>query len=120
MSFMEMSNVFWAHQPSNLISSATVIPNREMCDEELLNTITRLVIVIALVLVLFRVNRWWLFLILGLLLVVILWYTMGKRDDPPDRVEHFRCPRTQNVATNPKIAAAQGERIARLKARYRS
>lgn len=71
---------FWLEDITVLTNRWDILPNCEMTDNERLNATTRLILIIALILLIFRIAKWWLFLILGIVAVVILWYKVQKRN----------------------------------------
>ena len=66
---------FWLEDPKALWLHWGILPNCQMTDAQRLNALTRLIILISLIMLLFGLCRWYLFLLLGLGLVIILWYT---------------------------------------------
>ena len=65
---------FWLEDIKTLFSSNTLIPNPEMSLEEQLNSITRLILCIWVVLYLLKYKNNDLFLLLSLLFIIILYY----------------------------------------------
>ena len=95
---------FWFEDPKVLFSSVTFLPDQDMDPVELLNVMTRLIIVLALLLFLISFKEWWVFLIAGILLIGAIWYfnIHCPKEVKPTRVEHFQCPRkTQQVQKTP-------------------
>jgi hypothetical protein len=96
---MGCSTKFWFNDPSALFKEATIIPSRDMTDNELLNALTRAIIVISLLLLLLSVGQAIIFLVFGLVVVVLLGLSINRSKEskcpshPPGkhRVEHFRC-----------------------------
>lgn len=76
---------FWIEDYRVLFQSPTIIPTSQMSEIQRLNTLTRLIILIAIILAILRIGNWLLFLILGLVLVIILYYAQKPR-------ENYRCP----------------------------
>lgn len=81
---------FWLEEPISLFYSANLIPQCTMTVAERLNALTRLILVITLILYLFCLGQWWLFLILGILLVIVLYY-LSKGDSTGTTIEHYIC-----------------------------
>lgn len=81
------TNNFWLEDWRSLFNTYTLLPTYEMSEAERLNAITRLIIVIAIILAIMRVGSWILFLILGIILIIILWYIQKPK------IEHLKCER---------------------------
>ena len=70
---------FWLERPSCLFSDFRFIPNRDMTLEEKLNCITRLVILVFIVLLLYgRSREATYFLLIALVVIIALYYIMDK------------------------------------------
>lgn len=80
----------WLENPSVLISSFVLVPRRTMTDAEVLNTMTRVILVVSLFMFILGLN-WLLFLIMGLVAVVVVWWFM-KSDYEND--DHHSWPNT--------------------------
>lgn len=93
-----MGTRFWLEDPRELISSSQLIPNGGMTEIERLNSLSRLVIVTALVLLFFSSAIWLYVLIIGLLLIAIQWYTTIKKIDLS--VAHYQC---EVKSSNPNL-----------------
>lgn len=78
---------FWLEDWSALFQNFDILPECGMQNAERLNTMTRLIFVIAIILAIVGVGSWLLFLILGLILVVILWYNSERKS----KIENYRC-----------------------------
>ena len=78
---------FWLQDWSVLFRNYTILPECGMQNAERLNAMTRLIFVIAIILAIIGVGSWLLFLILGLVLVVILWYSCERKS----KIENYRC-----------------------------
>jgi len=72
---------FWLTQPSEL-PGLSLLPNNEMTDEQRLNALTRLILVITIILfiVFYDQGYWWKFLLCSLLIIIILYMSLGNRD----------------------------------------
>ena len=71
---------FWIEDPKVLFNTFELIPNGKMTDAERLNAMTRVIIIIAAIMFLFKFPVWWLFLSLGLMVVIIFWYIIKGRE----------------------------------------
>lgn len=91
------SERFWLEEPVSLFRSTTLIPQCGMTTAARLNALTRLVLLIALILYLFCIGQWWLFLLLGLLLVIVLYYLDQQSQNRYNGVvvENYVCPTRQ-------------------------
>jgi len=78
---------FWLQDWRALFQNYTILPECGMQNSERLNTMTRLIFVIAIILAIIGIGSWLLFLILGLILVVILWYSCERKS----KIENYRC-----------------------------
>lgn len=95
------SSQFWLNNPSSLFSSFNLFPDISMSIPEILNCVTRLILLISLLLFLFKVPYWYLFPIIGLLLIIVLYYRYSSRH--PSLIENFRCiPPTIQQSDKPK------------------
>lgn len=65
---------FWFEDPKSLFQTFDTIPCDNMSNAERLNAMTRMIIIITAIMFAIRFPLWWLFLGLGLLVVIILWY----------------------------------------------
>lgn len=73
-------NAFWFEDPSALFQTFDIIPNADMTDAERLNAMTRVIIVISAIMFVVKFPAWWLFLVLGIIVVIILWFIIKGRD----------------------------------------
>lgn len=80
---------FWLEEPASLFKRLSLLPHCGMTDCERLNAMTRLIIVIAVILFIIPLASWWLFLILGIILIVGLYYM--SRTPKPNIIENYRC-----------------------------
>lgn len=70
---------FWIHDPNVLFSTFEVIPTDRMNNAERLNAMTRIIVIISAIMFLIKFALWWLFLLLGIMIVIIFWYLIqGK------------------------------------------
>ena len=88
---------FWLEEPICLFRNATLIPVCGMTAAARLNALTRLIIVITLILWLACIGQWWLFLLLGLLLVLILYYLDHQAVSNNVLVENYVCRRRKPI-----------------------
>ena len=93
---------FWLEEPLSLLRSATIIPYCGMTISARLNALTRLVLLISLILWLFCFRQWWLFLFLGLLMIIILYYLDQQTRDNVSFVENYVC-RSHSTKKNKQI-----------------
>lgn len=70
---------FWTSNPVKLFEDINVIPNENQPYDQRMNTLTRLILLIAIVLYLFKVNGSLQFLIIGIVIIIILYYS--QRND---------------------------------------
>jgi len=71
---VEFMDNFWLLQPRSLWNDWRILPHQGMEEVELYNVMTRLVLVLALLLFVLGFVHWWLFLFLGLVLVIAIWW----------------------------------------------
>jgi hypothetical protein len=90
----------WLEDPSSIFSSSNVMPNHSMNDAQRINAITRLIVLIAAFLFFIPIASWWKFLILGILLVLVIYWT-GKRSK--GLVENYRCEKKDRKENIVKI-----------------
>lgn len=88
---------FWLEDPSVLIRHWELWPTSTMCEAQRLNVFTLLVIIIAVILKFMGSKDWWLFLVGGLVVIVVIWFSIANRYIEPPLVENYRCP-SRNVA----------------------
>ena len=74
---------FWLEDPTWLIRSLQIFPREEMYEAQRLNALTRLVIIIAIILIFIPLASWIIFLISGLVLIVLL-YWLSRRGHNTD------------------------------------
>jgi hypothetical protein len=81
---------FWIKQPSELLS-LNLLPSSDMTDEQRLNSLTRLILVITAILfvVYYGTQYWWKFLLCGLGIVFLLYFSLGSRDK--GYLQYFTC-----------------------------
>lgn len=106
-----MDNVqSWIERPLTLVQSYELIPQVSMSKAELLNTMTRLILIVTLVLFLIGISGWWLFLILSLALIFIIWYTTIRTIDTKGmRVEWYRVPKPRKRRQRRKMTTKEPE-----------
>lgn len=98
-----LSNGFWLEHPSSLFQSFELFPQPEMNDAERLNAMTRMIILIAAIMFVAKFPGWLTFLVIGMIIVIILWYIVKGRPYQHQR-EYIRPPRRsiiQPLAQNP-------------------
>lgn len=82
---------FWLEDPSIIFQSGVIIPRCNMSIIERLNALTRLILLITLFLLLFCFREWWLFLLLGLILVLVLYYLECYQWNQTPLIENYVC-----------------------------
>lgn len=100
-----MDNVqSWIERPLSLVQSWELVPQVSMTKAELLNAMTRLILIITIILFLIGVSGWWLFLILSLGLIFIVWYTTIRTINTEGmRVEWYRVPKPRKRRSRRKM-----------------
>lgn len=76
---MKCENKFWLENPPDLVCSFTLLPMKGMDLGEQMNSATRLVISIFLVLLLVDIKKALIFLLVGIVLIIILYYIQKGR-----------------------------------------
>lgn len=71
---------FWFEDPSAIFQTFDIIPNSNMTDAERLNAMTRVIIIISAIMFVIKFPAWWIFLVLGIIVVIILWFIMKSRE----------------------------------------
>jgi hypothetical protein len=109
---------FWIEDYRVLFQNPTLLPTTQMTEIQRLNTLTRLILLIVIILAICRLGNWLLFLVLGLGLVILL-YFIQKRSVPstsppvnPSSQEHYRCP--HHGLTQATLSARSTARESRL------
>lgn len=72
-SHVDHCELFWVDQPNVLFKTLHIFPTEDMTDAQRLNTITRVVIIISLIMYLIKFPLWWLFLFLSLFTIITIW-----------------------------------------------
>lgn len=81
-------NTLWLENAGNLFCNFNIIPLEGMNLAEQMNSITRLIIVIFIILILFGFQHSLLFLLLSMLFIIILYY-IQKNNMNTNKTEHF-------------------------------
>lgn len=105
MRYNKCHNKIWVENISELFCNTNLIPLEGMSLEGQLNSITRLVFVVYLIILLLRVKNSTMFLLLSLLLIIILYYIQRKQ------MEHFKTENYEPLYvknTPPVITQPQG------------
>jgi len=100
----------WFINPSKILESWDSFGETSYDDEYRMNTVTRLVIVAFVLLIVVGVRNWIMVLIVGLFLILILWYTLipstqgSVRCKKPPKIQYLRCrtPKSLNKNVKPK------------------
>ena len=74
-----MNNKLWIHDLKELFISSEIIPNKKHCIEKQLNSVTRMLFLIFIILIIFDIKISILFLFFSLLFIIIIYYI--KRDN---------------------------------------
>jgi fatty acid desaturase len=83
-----MACKFWLEDFSCLFKQVSFIPDASQNEGERLNSMTWVVIIVALILLGFGIKSWWVFLILGLLLTIVLYFGYKPR---LKQASHYTC-----------------------------
>jgi len=89
---------FWFEDPSVLFQTFEIMPNQEMTDAERLNAMTRVIIIITAIMFIVKFPLWWMFLVIGIISVIVLWYIIKGRSEEYEnyhmrQTEYLRPPR---------------------------
>jgi len=84
----QLPEPFWLQKPPVIFRSTGIIPQANWSTNAKLNALTRFVIVIVLLLFFLSFAGWIWFLLLGLGLVVLLFFLYGERS-----IQTFTCPK---------------------------
>lgn len=79
---------FWLEEPRDLLARFDIFPKSTDTWEQVLNSITRLVIVIAIILAICKWKHWLTFLVVGIILVIFV-YLLKRQDSMSNTFEHF-------------------------------
>lgn len=105
----DKSDKFWAEDPMKLVSNYTFLPSVGMTYPTLLNAMTRLIIIVSLLLFMLSIGEWWIFLVLGIVIVCLMWYygnVMEPKLEPeavPFRTENYKCQVKEKILKKPKV-----------------
>lgn len=83
---MMQSEKFWTEDPCALFTEMTLLPSVKMSREEKLNSLTRLIILITIVMYAMGYKNWLIFVLVAVLAVILLNYC-GKNKDKPSSDE---------------------------------
>lgn len=89
--FKCQKNKLWLEYPPNLVCTYNIIPLDDMTLAQQMNSLSRLVLVITLILFLLNFKYSFLFFLLALLFIIILYY-IQKRNMDTFKTEHFKPP----------------------------
>lgn len=102
---------FWFENPSTLFQNLDVIPQSDMNDAQRLNAMTRVIIIITAIMFAVQFPLWWLFLTLGLIIVIAMWYLIKGREyvyaESSRRQREYLRPRPIVRPINPIIRPVQ-------------
>jgi len=82
----------WIEDPSVLFQTFDIIPNQDMTEAERLNAMTRVVIIITAIMFIIKFPLWWIFLIIGIITIIVLWYIVRDYDSYHHQTEFLRRP----------------------------
>ena len=105
----------WLENPIEIFCSTNIVPMTDMRIEEQMNSLTRLVIVISLILFLFGFKYSLLFLLLSLLFIIIIYYIQKKQMEQFS-AEHYKPQpqyKSQRAAKYIRQNASKGVEISR-------
>lgn len=91
--------MFWLEKPSAFFENAAIVPNRQMDDDEVLNSISRMIVIVCIVLCIFSLVLGLIVIVLGLLMVVLCWYVTSKTSNIR-AVGNFTCERKRRKRRN--------------------
>ena len=98
---------FWTEDIKDLFCSLSVVPTKEMSLEDQLNTLTRLVIIIFLILLVVNYRGDILFLTISILFIIILYYIKKRMNNQKNQVIEHYGPTDSRVGPLP-ISAKNG------------
>jgi len=89
-----MTDVYWYSDPMILLKPPyRLFPSPDMTPAQRSNSFVLLILLITLVLFLVGYKGWWLFLLFGLLVALVIAIIEQSRVAPVQTVEHYVCPR---------------------------
>lgn len=91
-----MNDLFWINNPKILIENLNIIPSPSMTEMERLNTISRLIIVMTIILYISGYNLWFYFMILSLSIIIFIYYYNENEKINNNIIETYRCYRNNN------------------------
>lgn len=95
-------DIFWIHHLPSLWASWNIVPSNSLSFNSLLNTFTRLILILGVLLLIIGFAYWWAFILIGL--VVIFGFYSWKIRPPPMLQENYQCP----APPGPKISRFRG------------
>ena len=93
---------FWLEDPTVLVRNFHILPTIMMTQTERLNALTRLIIIITILLFVLKMSYWFIFLFLGLIIVIGLHHTSERKKE-----EYYNC----NRKPSPKIKKISARKI---------
>lgn len=102
-----MNSDFWINNPKILFKDIKFIPNHQMAFEDKINTITRLVFIISLILYISGYKQSFLFFLLSLFLIIILYYI---QEDKMPLVETY-IPKIMDIKSMKKMEELHSKSI---------
>ena len=94
----ELPVKFWLQDPSVLLCEWSLLPNKSMMNNEILNSMTRLVIIVTIILFFSRIGEWLIFFLCAIFFIILAWYFQNYfiRDSEIVNKEYLRCPSRSN------------------------
>lgn len=87
--------LFWVERPGDLFTHFSLIPLPGQSRETKFNAITRLFLIIIIILILLRVKKWALICVIGLLIIVVVYYntkpSLDKNENTKDTKDDTLC-----------------------------
>ena len=97
------STEVWTKDPNSILKNFAIIPSSGMSKCEQVNTITRLVIVIAIIMIIIDFKDWYIFLVIAIIIVAIMGTSYCGKESPcgGTRVEGFSLDPTYACGAQP-------------------
>jgi len=80
---------FWVEDVCVLFSDVVILPQKNMTRAEVMNALTRLAILIAIVMYVMEYKHWLTFLLVSVLSIVVMEYASKAKDEKEKKLEHF-------------------------------
>jgi hypothetical protein len=79
---------FWLEDFSCLFKQINFIPDKNQNEQERLNSMTWVIIIVSLILLGFGIKSWWIFLLFGLSLIIIIFLSYRQTIK---EISHYTC-----------------------------